>query len=161
LIGEIVTERLLLKPMTVADAEVVSTVYSDPQMKPYFSIEPLLTQLQKVQFTERIINSSNYIWTIRLLAEPKQVIGDCALHHINEEYKTIEIGGTLLPACWGKGLMAEAFTAVIHFATCSLHMKYIIGKTNANNTPAIRCVQKLGFQITNTTPNEVQLMKKV
>ena len=158
---EIITNRLCLRKMTIDDAEAACHIYNNNQVSAHFTIQSLETPEQKKAFTQHIIANSCFIWTLRLLSRPQLVIGDCALHHLNAEMDTIEVGGSLLPAYWGNGFMAEAFLTVIQFAAAKMNIKYIVGKTHPHNKQAIRCMQKLGFEITAITEGEVQLTMPV
>ena len=154
---KIITSRLHLQKLTIGDAEAICHIYNNKKVATHFAIETIETDAEKKAFTERIITNSHFIWTVRLSTAPNLIIGDCALHHLNGENNTIEIGGSLLPEYWGYSLMGEAFSAIIQFATANTNIKYIVGRTDPPNRQAIRCLQKLGFKIAASKEKEVRL----
>ena len=96
-------------------------------------------------FTERIITSCKYIFKIRPKDNPELIIGDCALHHWNQQKREIEIGGSLLPKYWGKGYMQAAFELLIIIAKKELRVEALLGQTKTSNIKAIRFFEKMGF----------------
>lgn len=140
------TPRLLLTELSVRDAEAVYALYSHPDVLSLYAEPPILERAAAEDFVRRITANGNRVWSIRLSAEPSTIIGDCALHDWNEVEKSIEIGGSLLPDYWGRGIMREAFERLMAYAVEELGAKVIIGRTLVRNHQAIRLVTKLGFR---------------
>ena len=151
--------EVLLKRLTVADAAAFYALYALPEVNQHFEESPFLPDETAQSFTNRIIANCTFIWTIRLQQEPANIIGDAALHHFEQEHQTIEIGGSLLPRYWGRNLMKQAFELLIDFAGQTLNVEQVIGKTSADNSQAIRMVEKLGFQKMGVIENEMVLRK--
>ena len=152
---------LQLKRLTLADAPAFYALYALPAVSRHFDQSPFLPGETAVDFTRRIIAHCAFIWTIRLCAEPEAIIGDAALHHYDPQRKQIEIGGSLLPAYWGKNLMKQAFELLIDFAGRTLNVEQIIGKITPGNGQAISLVKKLGFQRVGVIENELILRKTI
>ncbi|MDO1451622.1 GNAT family N-acetyltransferase [Rhodocytophaga aerolata] len=150
---------LLLKRLSLADAEALYALYTLPEVNQHFESSPFLPEETAISFTSRIIANCAFIWTIRLQGEPEKIIGEAALHHYDQQQKAIEIGGSLLPAYWGKNLMKQAFELLIEFAGQTLKVEQIIGKTSLDNRQAIKMVEKLGFQHVGVVENEIILRK--
>ena len=127
-------------------------------MVAHFDEFPFLPNETPEQFTERILAACNFIWTIRSLAHPEVCIGECALHHWNQETKSIQIGGSLLPDYWGQGLMQAAFLLLMEVAN-NLGVKVMVGLTQTNNLKAIRLVEKMGFEQVEVENGVVRLEK--
>ncbi|MDO1451129.1 GNAT family N-acetyltransferase [Rhodocytophaga aerolata] len=155
------TRDILLRRLTVADAEAFYALYTWPEVIQHFDSSPFLPDDTAISFTSRIIESCYCIWTIRLRGEPEKIIGDLALHHYDMQHKRIEIGGSLLPAYWGKNLMKQAFELLIDFSRQTLKIEQIIGKTSPDNRQAIKLVEKLGFQRVGVVENELILSKRL
>ena len=154
------TERLLLSEITLNDAESIYAIYSHPKVIEYYTDAPIAGEDDTVNFISRITAGDNLIFSIRLKEKPDDIIGDCGLHDRNEETSTIEMGGSLLPDFWGKGIMTEAFNALIIYARNEMNVRMIMAKTNRHNRQAIRAIKKLGFTVSSMTEAEVILSKK-
>ncbi len=154
------TERLLLSEITLNDAESIYAIYSHPKVIEYYTDVPIAGEEDTVNFISRITDGDNLIFSIKLKEKPDEIIGDCGLHDWNEKMHTIEIGGSLLPDFWGKGIMTEAFNALISYARNEMKAQTIKAKTNRHNRQAIRAVKKLGFTVFSMTETEVILSKK-
>jgi ribosomal-protein-alanine N-acetyltransferase len=124
-------------------------------------LEPPLTSKQDLPlFVDQLCSNENKVWVISTKETPIKRIGICALHHWNKETKTIEIGGTLLPAYWGSEIMKECFQQLIQFAYNEFGIDKVIGKTYSENKRAIQLVKKLGFEIQSSAGKELILAKR-
>ncbi len=135
--------RILLKPLTMADANSFYALYKNPEVN--HGREPFLPDESPLEFTSRIIAACVEIFTIRLAEEAETVIGDCALHDPDDERQEMEIGGSLLPAFQGKGYMREAFRWLEQRAKEHHRMQRLISKTELRNKSAIRLMETLGY----------------
>lgn len=112
-----------------------------------------------LEFTQHVISLCNEIYSIRMADDPGKLIGDCALHDWNASKKEIEIGGTLLPGYWGKGIMKTAFDLLIARAQQQYAVNKIIAKTETGNSKAIQFALKTGFEVAETEDNTLVLVK--
>lgn len=112
-----------------------------------------------LEFTRHIIELCNEIYSIRLADHPNEIIGDCALHDWSTAKREIEIGGTLLPGYWGKGVMKVAFDFLIARAQQQYLVDKLIAKTEKENLKAIKFAQKMGFQEAAMKGDTVVLIK--
>ncbi len=154
------TKRLLLSEITLNDTEAMYAIYSNPKVIEYYTDAPLAGEEDAVNFISRITAGENIICGIHLKETPNTIIGDCALHDWNHDTNSVEIGGSLLPELWGKGIIAEAFQALINYAEKEMNVQTIIAKTNRQNKQAIRAIKKLGFHVTSTNDKETILCRK-
>ncbi len=139
---------IILESLTTKEAEAFHGLYAPEDKTPD-------------EFTKHIISICNDIFTIRTMDNPTEIIGDCALHDWEKEQKEIEIGGTLLPGFWGKGIMASAFGLLIEFARKKYAVDTIVAKTEAANLKALKFAEKMGFEKISTAGNVVLLEKKL
>ncbi len=153
------TPRLLLLPLTVADADAVYRLYSDPVVCQHYAYRPIERRADTEDFIRRVTAGGNRVWSIRRRRAPGTMIGDCALHDWDEATGSLEIGGALLSEHWGKGLMQEAFTALIDWARTQWPVRAVIGRTASTNRQAVRLVEKLGFVLMEEDGHETVLRK--
>lgn len=154
------TDRLLLSEITLNDAEAIYNIYTNPKVIEYYNDAPIAGEDDTVNFISRITEGENLIFGIRMKENPDTIIGDCALHDWNPETKTIEIGGSLLPQFWGKGIITEAFNALLQYARNERQISTVLAKTNRHNKQAIRAIKKLGFTVLSMKNEETVLCKK-
>lgn len=136
---------IILNPATTNDSLFFYKLYSQPEVIKNYSKCPVNEGETAEQFAQRIILLCNFMYTIRLKDAPDLAIGDCAIHHWNKHKQRIYIGGSLLPAYWGKGYMQAAFDLLIETAVQELGVKLVFAETNVFNVKAIRLAEKLGF----------------
>ncbi len=150
-----------LKPLTIEDAEAAYHLFSLKEVADFYDTKPIEHNESAMVFTYRIIKGSNYIWKVTLAEKPNQLIGVCALHKWDATNKTIEMGGTLLPKWWNQNIMGTAFKHIIAFATEKIGVQKMLARTSPTNIQAIKLVEKLGFEQTNISVNEILLSLKV
>lgn len=155
------SKHIILKPLSEHDAAALYALYSNNEVQEHFDESPFLHDEGPAAFARRIIAVCNYIWTIRTIDNPDTVIGDCALHHHDKALKTTEIGGSLLPAYWGRGIMATAFNMAMQFAKKELQVTHTRTRTVPANRKALSLVRKMGFEVMFQNANEVLLGKAV
>ncbi|GEP93347.1 ribosomal-protein-alanine N-acetyltransferase [Chitinophaga terrae (ex Kim and Jung 2007)] len=138
---ELNNDTIFLKQISEKDAPAYYDLYAERMHE-----QPFLPDETPLAFTTRITQLCNVLFTIRLRNRPDIVIGDCALHDWDPETGAIEIGGSLFKAYQGKGYMQSAFDLLIKYAKDRYQVKKITGKTQVDNSHAIRLVEKLGFK---------------
>ncbi len=139
-------EKVIFEQLSVDNADFIYALYSHPQLAEYFDESPFIQNETPLLFTKRISSHCAYIFTIRPADQPNLIMGECALHHYNQQKRAIEIGGSLLPEFWGQGFMQSAFELLTTIAKQELGVETLIGQTNARNYRAIRLAEKMGFE---------------
>lgn len=146
--------NVLLKRLSEADAVAFYRLYAEAE-------RPVTGNKTPLEFTQYIISLCNEVYSIRMADAPDVLIGDCALHDWNVSKREIEIGGTLLPEYWGKGIMKTAFGLLISRAKQKYAVDTIIAKTEIDNKKAIKFALKMGFQETGTVGDTLVLAKQL
>ena len=147
--------NILLRPLSIKDAKGFYQLYASQNNETCNQAAET-----PIEFTERILSASDCIFTIRTIENSLEIIGDCALHHWNKEKSEIEIGGTLLSAYWGKGIMATAFQILIDIAKQKYFVSRLIAKTEITNSKALKFARKFGFRKIGIT-NQTVILKKI
>ncbi|KAK5624347.1 hypothetical protein RRF57_000063 [Xylaria bambusicola] len=112
----ILTPRLLLRPLTLSDAEAYYKLRSDATFmaesslgKPDTSLTETQAALTELSDPER----ENFFFGL-FIAETHELIGDGGIHTVRfSGMGWPEIGYKLAPAHWGKGYATEAMRAVL------------------------------------------------
>jgi ribosomal-protein-alanine N-acetyltransferase len=148
------TERLILRPLVLSDAETAFHGWTgDPEVAryvswlPHHSIEDTIEWLREIEWkpveNDGIATNDNYIWGF-VLKDSGELFGSGGL--IWEESRQLfQVGYNIKKARWGKGYTTEAMKAVLRFAASNLGMRRISGGHAKENTASARVIEKLGF----------------
>ncbi len=142
------TERCILRPLTLDDAEALNRVNRIPEVVKYIGpVEDAvaktadylrngpLADYQKFGFGRHAcIDKSN-----------NQLIGFCGLKYL-PSLDDVDIGYRLLPEYWGKGLATETSLAIMDYAKKTLGLERVIGLAMPENKASINVFPKLGMQ---------------
>ena len=146
---EIKTERLLLRKMTAADAPEIQFLRSDDRVMKYIdrektkTVEEALAFLQKVNAS--IDNNECIMWAIAFQDNPDTLIGNIGFWRIINQHYRSEIGYTLHPDLWNRGIMKEALMAAIDFGFKEMKLHSIEAHINPDNTASALVLEKTGF----------------
>lgn len=143
------TKRLILRKMTLADAQDIFEYASDPEETKYAewhyhkSIEDSISFLKSV--IQKYENKEVSEWGI-ILKENNKFIGTCAYLWWQPAHNRAEIGYALSRKYWGKGLMTEAIKEVIKFGFEQMQLNRIEGRCIVENFASQRVLEKVGMK---------------
>lgn len=148
------TDRLLLRRPTPDDAESMYKNWaSDPEVTKYLTWQPhenvAMTRSLLTMWSEECEKSDCYQWLIvpRSLGEP---IGSIAVVRTKESTDAFEIGYCLGRAWWHKGIMSEAFSAVIDYLFREIGANRICAEHDTNNPNSGAVMRKCGLSYEGT-----------
>jgi len=137
------TQRLVLRPLTSADAEALHAVYSDADAMTWWSHAPHDSVEQtRDRVTRNISDASWRAWAITLKGDDT-AIGTLAAHE-KRQGKVVEIGYALVRAQWGSGLAREAVSALVTRLFAEGNRR-VFADTDPDNVASNRLLEKLGF----------------
>ncbi len=142
------TERLLLRPHAMADADDLFEAFRDPETVRYGPHEPARTIRDAEAMIEIVAKNFELQKTIRFGFELKsehKTIGWCDLHHIAPEHHRLELGYSLSPRYCGKGYMTEAVREIICFALEDMGFHRIEASCDPRNVKSIRVAERCGM----------------
>ncbi|QOS97390.1 GNAT family N-acetyltransferase [Brevibacterium sp. JNUCC-42] len=91
----IVTERLLLREMTIEDAEVLYSYWSDDEVTKYMNVSSFSSVDQAKEMIQLLLDLGKedkaYRYSI-VLQETNEVIGTCGFNYIDRENNRAEVG---------------------------------------------------------------------
>jgi RimJ/RimL family protein N-acetyltransferase len=146
----LVTPRLLLSPLRLADAPAVFGYRSDPEVARYQSWEPAAIEdvqrfIRELEDTLPGTPGTWYQLGIRL-RDGGTLIGDVGLHFPAGRDAEAEIGVTVSPAYQGKGYAAEALRGALGYLFDDLGKHRVIASVDPRNTPSMRLMARLGMR---------------
>ncbi|AVK85845.1 GNAT family N-acetyltransferase [Lysinibacillus sp. B2A1] len=143
------TDRLVLRELTVNDAQTILNCFSNPDVLRHYGQNPL-TSLDQVR---QIINnfSKNYNekrgikWGIELKGQ-EGIIGTIGFQEWSTEHKRAEISYALFPESWGKGYALEAVNKVISFGFQEMELVRIGAIVFTENDASNKLLIRAGFE---------------
>jgi ribosomal-protein-alanine N-acetyltransferase len=148
LFPELITRRLLLRQLSLDDAEEIFQLRSDERVNALIDRTTATSIDDARQFINMIItaqkNNESIMWVITLKDNPK-LIGAITYWNIVKEKDEAEVGYELLPQYYGQGIMHEALLKVIEFGFKTIRLKTIVADPKAINEPSVKLLEKCGF----------------
>jgi len=141
------TERFILRKGIVDDCKDIFALYSNEKVVKYLPLnlfDSVEDAIDEINWYEKIFKEQIGLRWVIEEAKTKKVIGTCGYLNYEKEHNRIEIGYDLNPEYWGKGIMQEALSSIIHFAFTS-GINKIEAKIEPENTSSIRLLEKLNF----------------
>jgi len=152
--NRIETERLILRPLTLADAETAYHGWTgDPEVAkyvswlPHHSMKDTIEWLKEIEWKQdeagNIAKNDNYIWGF-VLKETGELFGSGGLIW-EEDWQLFQIGYNIMKTHWNRGYTTEAMRAIFPFAAANLGIKKVSGGHAKENRASARVIEKLGF----------------
>ena len=158
---QLVSPRLLLRPLKEDDVDLVVELVTDPEMMEYAggpaTSERIRTEMRS--FTQRGADGSIGVWCI-CNAETQESIGTIALLPLPVEVKDtewelvrsgeipereIEIGYFLRKDEWGQGFASEAISRILEFAFSNSCLEEIVAVIDPKNRASQNVLERAGF----------------
>ena len=136
------TERLILRPLTVADAGDVFLWAGDPVVNRYMPYPVHQSVEQTKQWLSTLGDKDEFGFCLK---ETGQVIGSGSIKYV-EEYDAYELGYNLNCAFWGKGYATEAAKAMLQWAYEQRNARKFMARHVTKNTAPGNVIRKCGFQ---------------
>ena len=144
------TDRLLLRPETLADCDDIYRINTDPDVMRYIGDGSILS-LSRDELYERLGQllpkrvNDDYGLAAVVLKETKQYIGACWLKH-DHFCDGIELGYRYMKDVWGNGYATEAARSVLQAGFQLPQLEKVFVRTHPDNHASIRVIEKLGFK---------------
>ena len=148
------SERLILRPLTLADANTAFQGWtSDPEVAryvswlPHHSLNEAIEWLKEIEWkydaTGHIMPSDCYIWGF-VLKETGALFGSGGLIW-EEDWQLFQVGYNIMKTHWNHGYATEAMQAILRFASANLGIKKVSGGHAKENLASAKVIEKLGF----------------
>lgn len=142
------SERLLLRQMTIDDADEVFAIRGNPELMKFIP-RPILTKKEEAialinTINQKIIEGEAINWAITLKPSNK-LIGYLGHYRIQWENYRSEIGYMLLPEAQGKGISTEAIQLIVEYGFEKMKMHSLEAVIDPENYASARVLQKNDF----------------
>ena len=143
------TSRLILKKISLEDAEDMFEYAKDPEVTKYVSWDYHKSIEDSVKFINFLLSKYERgepaNWGL-YLKENGKLIGTCGFLFIDGRNMIGEIGYVLGKKYWNKGIMTEAVREVIEFGFEQLNLNRIQARCIVENIASERVMQKVGMK---------------
>ena len=138
------TERLVLRPVTAHDHDVLLAHWTLPDVRRFlFDGEAP----SAAEVTETIEESArDFARRVRYLAHPgrnRRLVGTTGLRPLED--LGLEIFYSLAPGSWGKGYATEAARAVVEHALVDLGLPEVLAEIDEGNVASVAVIRRLGM----------------
>jgi ribosomal-protein-alanine N-acetyltransferase len=150
------TKRLILREITAADAGLIHKLRSDQTVNALIGransrgIEDALLFINIIK--NNVARHESVYWVI-CLENSNDLIGTICYWNFNPSAESAEMGYELLTGFRGQGLMNEVIPAVIKFGFEEVKLKSITAFPSEQNIVSVRLLEKFGFQLTDSDPD--------
>lgn len=136
------TKRFTLREPLQRDLAPMHEVYSDPLAMKYWSTAPH----EDIAITQDLLDRRIKAWAAAPLNfqidHDGQYIGNAG------NFRDMEIGFMLKPACWRRGVLTEAMGTIIPYLFETTDFPKLTAEADPNNAASVGLLNSLGFKET-------------
>lgn len=148
------TDRLIMRPFTLDDRDVIFEVMKDKDMYVYTPDEPWKSTETAEEFIKlaiRLYNDDHHTFKHFFAVTTKEsgeVIGICGIGGIQYDRTKNEVFYSIGKNYWGNGYATEAAKAMLSYAFGKLGLDKIIAAVHPDNIASNRVLEKIGLKRT-------------
>lgn len=147
---QIQTARLLVRRFQDGDLPAFLEYRNDPEVARYQSWDVIpepngLAMIQEQKRIEPGVPGQWFQFAIEL-KETGQLAGDCGLCVLVQDARQAQLGITLARPYQGKGLAAEAVSAVLDYAFINLDLHRVVATVDAENARSAALMERVGLR---------------
>lgn len=142
------TDRLLIRPLLIEDADELHELYSDRAAMSFLESEVPTTVAESRAWVQSKIDLFERDDGMSLWAAVERntgaVIGDAGLQWEDYDGRVVDLGCRLIRRYWGMGYATEASRAILAAGFRDLGVQRICAATHVGNARAHRVLESLG-----------------
>jgi ribosomal-protein-alanine N-acetyltransferase len=156
------TERLILRPLEITDAEAMFTMDNNPNVHKYLWQQPTQELNETIKIIEMVQKQyvDNKIGRFAtVLKETSEFIGWTGIKFVNDHVENgntnfYDYGYRLNEKFWNKGFATEASIAWLEHGFNQMKIQEMNAYTHAENGASNHVLQKVGFNFIEDYPDE-------
>ena len=155
------TERLILRPLDITDAEAMFTMDNNPNVHKYLWQKPTLELSETIKIIEMV--QKQYIENkigrfATILKDSGEFIGWTGIKFVNDHVENgntnfYDYGYRLNEKFWNKGYATEASKAWLDYGFNQMNIQIMNAYTHAQNAASNHILQKVGFHFFEEYPD--------
>ncbi|GAA3211582.1 GNAT family N-acetyltransferase [Nonomuraea helvata] len=142
----LMTERLILRPVTVADHAELVAHWTGPDVRRFLFDGAVLSPAEISEVIEDSVRdfaaAGHGLWLVRQ-KDGTALVGTAGLRPLEE--LGLEVFYSLEPAAFGKGYATEAARAVVEYALGPLGLPEVLAEVDQGNAASVAVVERLGM----------------
>ncbi len=143
------TDRLILRPITSADAPALLALFGDDEVTQFYDLDTFTT----IEHAETLVKQHATIqaagrglrWGIEEKGRP-QLIGTAGFNEWAKGARRGGLGYDLARAHWGRGLVPEALRAILAYGFGEMNLNRIEAFVMRGNDRSMQLLRSLGFR---------------
>jgi RimJ/RimL family protein N-acetyltransferase len=145
------TQRLMLRPLRLSDAQVIAEYRSDPQIARYqswntpYSISDAKQLIEEMRDTQPGTPGKWYQLAIELI-HGRHMIGDCAFYILEADAMQAEIGFTLARQHQGLGYASEAVRRLLGYLLVDNSLHRVRANCDEENVASASLLERVGMR---------------
>ncbi|MEM2839658.1 MAG: GNAT family protein [Thermoplasmata archaeon] len=143
------TNRLVLRPVEMEDAEFLADLINDPKVRDmlgaYSLVAPISVDAERNWIAQANAKDKEAHAIIEVKKE-KRPIGILSVKDIDGRNSSAHLSIILERKSWGRGYGSEAIKAAVSFLVERMNVHRIWLRVDEENARAIRCYEKCGFR---------------
>ena len=146
---ELTTERLHLRPFTLADHRAIHAIYADPAVMRYVGHGAHRTMAETASALRTygdVLTRHGFSFLAVTERDGGALLGDGGLHPLGGAGPDVELGYTLAGHAWGRGYATELGRALVEFAFTELGLPRVVAQVEPANEASRRVLGKLGME---------------
>lgn len=154
----LVTPRMILRPWTRDDVDVLHEMWTTPDVRRYLWDDLVIPRETAVAVVESHHTTCEQhaigYWNLHLIEQPDTFIGFCGFRFIDET-SNLELMYGLMRDFWGRGIATEACAAAIDYLWNATDYSVLYARTDPPNAASVRVMQRLGMQHESATDTTI------
>jgi ribosomal-protein-alanine N-acetyltransferase len=146
---QLTTERLHLRPFTLADHRAIHAVYADAEVMRYVGHGAHRTMAETASALRTygdVLTRRGFSFLAVCEREGGEIVGDGGLHPLAGAGPDVELGFTLARDAWGRGYATELGRALVDHAFDDLGLPRVVAQVEPANDGSRRVLEKLGME---------------
>jgi RimJ/RimL family protein N-acetyltransferase len=147
----LLTERLILRRSTPADAEAISAYRSDPEVhrhQGWDRTDPGGVRDEIEEMARRAPgDAGGWVQMTVVERDTGRLVGDVGLSPAEDEPGVIKVGYTIDPSYQRSGYATEAVGTLVAYAFATLGADVVRAYASADNVASIRVAEKVGMRL--------------
>ena len=149
IINQIETERLILRPFTMEDLDIIELLYGNPNIMKYMpcgslSGEEIEIHMRNIVEEGEKEKPENFEMAVVSKADNTKI----GRAHLSMDYEgdSAMIGWLIIESEWGKGYATEISKGLFDFCFKELNLHRVTALCNPNNTGSWKVLEKCGMR---------------
>ena len=158
----IVTQRFLLKPLTIDDVNQNYLSWLNPEINSYIEYAKSNTSMKALRSYVSERENRQDVLFLGIFTKDKHHIGNIKYEPINQKNKTAVMGILIGDINWrGVGVAVEVIKASGDYLVEQYGIETILLGVSRNNKEAIVAYQKVGFKVKDQNKNSIKMVCKL